>query len=372
MGLFTTDNESTHDNVIRGPLYQNLLPLPLLSDALEIQKSITCVLRHRPLKPTTRPIHDLHTLLSVLLILPLHQILHVGIRTIPRPTLHSHIHPMPKLIQIILHTPMLPLFLRIPNPGLARKDLIRCPIPHFDNLPLRITEHRLPHAIKRAVTARQRNTGRPHQIAERIRAVRDLPAVLDRASVPRCSDHDFCALVGTLPRHLGELPVVADDVRHEHSARTGKDGDAPITGVPWFDGDPGVHLSVVIHQLAFIIDDDAGVPRGRGEQRVLLHDAETAPDLMFSAFRLEGLDFGTVQRAHDGVGSGHAEAVEHVFGENYHVHGCVGIASFGDEGQDVFEGAGEVAGGGHGEELGLAEADDNGVGTFVEAAEAGS
>lgn len=38
----------------------------------------------------------------------------------------------------------------------------------------------------------------------------------------------------------------------------------------------------------------------------------------------------------------------------------------------MLQSVGEFVGGGHGEQLGLAEADDDGVGAFVEAAEAGS
>jgi hypothetical protein len=53
--------------------------------------------------------------------------------------------------------------------------------------------------------------------------------------------------------------------------------------------------------------------------------------------------------------------VEAVFGEYDHVHLRVGLAGFADEGADMFGGILEVLGDLHGEELGLAEADYNGV-----------
>ena len=50
-----------------------------------------------------------------------------------------------------------------------------------------------------------------------------------------------------------------------------------------------------------------------------------------------------------------------VFGEDDEVHVRVGFARFGDEGADMLHGLGESGGGGDGEELRLAEADDYGV-----------
>jgi hypothetical protein len=53
--------------------------------------------------------------------------------------------------------------------------------------------------------------------------------------------------------------------------------------------------------------------------------------------------------------------MEAVFGEYDHVHLWVGFAGFADERADMFGGGLEVLGGLHGEELGLAEADYDGV-----------
>ena len=64
--------------------------------------------------------------------------------------------------------------------------------------------------------------------------------------------------------------------------------------------------------------------------------------------------------------------MQHVFGEDDHVHERVTISGFGDEGEDVVEGVVEVGGGRDGEELRLAEAEDDGVGGLVQAAEAGA
>lgn len=61
-----------------------------------------------------------------------------------------------------------------------------------------------------------------------------------------------------------------------------------------------------------------------------------------------------------------------VFGEDYEVHLRVGFPRFLDERADMFGGVGEVGGVLDGEELGLAEADDDGVWEgLVEASEAG-
>ena len=54
-------------------------------------------------------------------------------------------------------------------------------------------------------------------------------------------------------------------VCHGHASRAGESGDATVAWVPGLDGDPGVHFSIIVHELAFVVNYDAGVPGRRFE-----------------------------------------------------------------------------------------------------------
>jgi len=213
--------------------------------------------------------------------------------------------------------------------------------------------------VENPIAPRQRNTSRPHQIVKGVRAVCDLPAALDRTGVPGGAQHDLRAFVSALPRDFGELPVVADDVRHSDAARPIEDGDPTVAWVPRFYRHPGVQFAVVVDQFALFVYDQAGVPRHA--ERVGFHDGEAAPDCVLRASFFQGGDLGALEGAHYFLVCEHGEAVEAVFGEDDHVHLRVGFPRFADERTDVLGGGFEVLGGLHGEELGLAEADYDGV-----------
>jgi hypothetical protein len=155
------------------------------------------------------------------------------------------------------------------------------------------------------------------------------------------------------------LAVVADDVRHADAAGADERGNASISGIPGFDGNPGVHFAVVVDNLTFVVDHDAGIPRLT--ERVLLHDGETAPYLVGDAGGLEGGDFGAGEGAHYVRGGGHAEAMDAVFREDDEIHQGVAAAGFGDEGDDVGGCIGELGGSLNVEELRLADTDDDGI-----------
>ena len=150
--------------------------------------------------------------------------------------------------------------------------------------------------IESPIAPRESNTGRPHQIAKCVRAVRDLPAALDRAGIPSGPQHDFRPFVSALSRDFGELPVVADDMRHPNAAWPIEDGDPAGRRIPWFYRHPGVEFAVVVHQLALVVYYQAGVP-GHSEG-IGFHDGEAAPDFVLDAGVFERGDFGAFQRAH--------------------------------------------------------------------------
>jgi len=93
----------------------------------------------------------------------------------------------------------------------------------------------------------------------------------------------------------------------------------------------------------------------------MLHDRETTPDSILFARSFECSDFWAVEGAHDLWLGEHGKAVDTVFREDNHVHLSVGCASLFDEGTDMVCGVLQVAGSLHGEELGLAEADYDGI-----------
>jgi hypothetical protein len=152
---------------------------------------------------------------------------------------------------------------------------------------------------------------------------------------------------------------VADNVRHSNAAWPVKHRDPAISRVPRFYWHPRMEFAVVIDQLALVVYYQAGVPRHA--EIVVFHDGEAAPDPVYDAGFFHGEDFGAFESAHYlGVGE-HGKTVEAVFGEYDHVHLRVGFAGFADEGADMFGGVLEVLGGLYREELGLAEADYDGV-----------
>ena len=213
--------------------------------------------------------------------------------------------------------------------------------------------------VKSPIAPRQGNTSRPHQIAKSIRAVRDVPAGSDGAGVAGGAQHDFRPFVRAFPRDFGKLPVVADDVRHSHTARAIEDRDPAVAWIPRLDRYPRVQFAVVIDQVTFVVDHEAGVPRHA--KRVALHDGEAAPDRILRAGGFQSDDFGPFERAHEFWVGEHGEAVEAIFGEDDHGHLGVGFAGFLHERADMFGGILEVFGRLHGEELGLAEADYDGI-----------
>ena len=76
---------------------------------------------------------------------------------------------MPKLIQIFLQTPMLPLL-----QGIVDADLVCSAMAAEYNLAFGIANNGLARRITRTITSRQRYTAWPPQITERIRSIRDL------------------------------------------------------------------------------------------------------------------------------------------------------------------------------------------------------
>ena len=71
---------------------------------------------------------------------------------------------------------------------------------------------------------------------------------------------------------------MADYERHLDAAGASEDGNSLVAGIPGFHGDPGVHFSIDVDDLALIVDCDTGV-EGLTE-RVGFHDTKAAPDFV--------------------------------------------------------------------------------------------
>lgn len=129
---------------------------------------------------------------------------------------------MPKLIQIVLQTPMLPLL-----QGIIDADLVCTARAAEYNLVFGIANSGLTRRIKRTITSRQRYTAWPPQITERIRSIRDLRefAISDvYLSVYNFSSAPLYMQPSAL---AGELSIMTDNMRHPHHARLFEHWDPP-------------------------------------------------------------------------------------------------------------------------------------------------
>jgi hypothetical protein len=144
------------------------------------------------------------------------------------------------------------------------------------------------------------------------------------------------------------------------------DGNADIARLPWLDRHPRVHLAVIEFDRAGIVDDQAGIERvGAG---VLLHDRETAPDIVVDAGFFESRDFWSVERAHDSRVGVHRQAVQRVFGKHHEVHRRHVAARLADHRDDALRLLVEVFRRLDGRQRELHQPDDDAVRSFVQTA----
>src|SRR5713101_4374721 len=296
-----------------------------------------------------------------------HHVLHEGVGTIHRAALHRDIAAVPELVDVVLDAPVNPRLAHQIRAYLRGDDLVgpsRGAV--GDDAAVEIHDHAFAHRIERTIRSAHADIRGYHEILERVGLVGEAPAVADRRGVAGGADHDLRALVGTLPRHLREHAVMADDQRDLCTFWSLDHGNADVARFPRFDRNPRVEFSIIQFDLAVIVDDQAGIVGIA--VGVELHDGKAAPDFMVDASSLERRDFRAVEPAHDfGIGV-HRQAVQRIFGEHHEVHGAEIAPRLADHVDDALGLARQVRLGHDDGQLQLNEPDDDAIRRFVEAA----
>jgi hypothetical protein len=129
------------------------------------------------------------------------------------PFLNGDLSRMPKLIQIVLQTPMLPLL-----QGIVDADLICTAMAaEYSTIsPSGLQKIDLARRITRIITSHQRYTAWPPQITERNRSIRDLREFVIRNVYPSVYNFSSAPLYMQPSALAGELSMIEDNMCHPH------------------------------------------------------------------------------------------------------------------------------------------------------------
>src|SRR6202021_1366215 len=98
-----------------------------------------------------------------------HHVLHEGVGTIHRATLHRDIAAMPELIDVVLDAPMDPRLAHQVGAYLGGDDLVGASGGAVrDDAAVEIHDHAFAHRIERTVGAAHADIGGDHQVLERV------------------------------------------------------------------------------------------------------------------------------------------------------------------------------------------------------------
>jgi hypothetical protein len=101
---------------------------------------------------------------------------------------------------------------------------------------------------------------------------------------------------------------MTDDQRHLAAVRAVADRNAEIARLPRLDRHPRMHFAVIELDLAFVVDDQAGIVGVA--VGIVLHDGEAAPDAVVDAGLSEARDLRPVEARHQIRISVHRQPVQ--------------------------------------------------------------
>src|SRR5215475_12768855 len=119
----------------------------------------------------------------------------------------------------------------------------------------------------------------------------------DGRGITGSAEHDLSALISRLTRHLWEHTIVTNDESDLRAPGTVAHRDAQVAWLPGFHRDPGMEFAVIELHRTLVVDNDPTVVGVAA--RIVLHEGEATPDMVFQTGTLEGCDFWTIQTAHN-------------------------------------------------------------------------
>src|SRR5207247_8586894 len=173
-------------------------------------------------------------------ILPRHEVVHVGIRTILRAAADGDEAAMAELVDVVLDAPHAAGLAGQLRANLAGDDLVGHTGARDQRRAVEVDDHAFAHRVEGAVGAAHADVRRVPEITERVGLIGHTHAMAGRGRVYGRPQHDVGAFVGALPGHLREHTLVAADPPDLAAVRPLADRDAEIARLPRLDRRPRV------------------------------------------------------------------------------------------------------------------------------------